>query len=119
MRRLANVGSGKFEGLVFSTGHVVSVSALQSPRDIQNNDQCPRQSALSQRATNPTETSAGRTADRADGRCLETIWMTTLAKLLAEKQRLLERLQYDPGPHERVEIERLLGEINGALGLLD
>jgi hypothetical protein len=45
--------------------------------------------------------------------------MTTLAKLLAEKQRLLERLQYDPGPHERVEIERLLGEINGALGLLD
>ena len=45
--------------------------------------------------------------------------MTTLAKLLAEKQLLLERLQQNPGPHERVEIERLLAEINGALDLLD
>ena len=34
--------------------------------------------------------------------------MTTLAKLLARKQRLLERLQEDPGPHERDEIERQL-----------
>jgi hypothetical protein len=34
--------------------------------------------------------------------------MTTIAKLLAQKQRLLERLQEDPGPHEREEIERLL-----------
>jgi hypothetical protein len=32
--------------------------------------------------------------------------MTTLAKLLARKQQLLERLQQDPGPHEREEIER-------------
>ena len=45
--------------------------------------------------------------------------MTTIAKLLAEKQRLLERLQEDPGPHEREEIERLLAEIDAALNQLD
>jgi hypothetical protein len=31
---------------------------------------------------------------------------------------LLERLQNDPGPHERDEIERLLAQINIALDLL-
>jgi hypothetical protein len=41
--------------------------------------------------------------------------MTTIAKLLAQKQRLLERLQEGPGPHEREEIERLLAEIDAAL----
>jgi hypothetical protein len=45
--------------------------------------------------------------------------MTTIAKLLAQKQRLLERLQEDPGPHEREEIERLLAEIDAALNQLD
>ncbi len=45
--------------------------------------------------------------------------MTTLAKLLARKQQLVDRLQEDPGPHERDEIERLLTEINEALNLLD
>jgi len=45
--------------------------------------------------------------------------MTTLAKLLARKQRLLERLREDPGPHERDEIERQLEEIETALNLLD
>jgi hypothetical protein len=45
--------------------------------------------------------------------------MTTAAKLLARKQLLLERLQEDPGPHERAEIERLLAEIEEALNLLD
>ncbi|MGE5157193.1 MAG: hypothetical protein ACM3OF_03500 [Gemmatimonas sp.] len=45
--------------------------------------------------------------------------MTTLAKLLARKQQLLDRLQEDPGPNEREEIERLLAEIDEALGLLD
>ncbi|WP_198026536.1 hypothetical protein [Bradyrhizobium sp. ARR65] len=45
--------------------------------------------------------------------------MTTLAKLLAQKQQLLDRLQADPGPHEREEIERLLAEIDEALTLLD
>jgi len=44
--------------------------------------------------------------------------MTTLAKFLARKQQLLERLQ-DPGPHERDEIERLLAEIDEALNLLE
>ena len=34
--------------------------------------------------------------------------MTSLAKLLARKQRMLERLQEGPGPHERDEIERFL-----------
>ena len=45
--------------------------------------------------------------------------MTSLAKLIARKQRLLERLQEDPGPHERDEIERLLAEIDETLALLD
>jgi len=45
--------------------------------------------------------------------------MTSLAKLLAQKQRLLERLQEGPGEHERDEIERLLAEINETLALLD
>jgi len=41
--------------------------------------------------------------------------MTTLAKLLSERQRLLERLDAGPGPHERDEIERLLEQIDAAL----
>jgi hypothetical protein len=45
--------------------------------------------------------------------------MTTLAKLLARKQQLLERLQENPGSHERDEIERQLEEIDTALELLD
>jgi hypothetical protein len=45
--------------------------------------------------------------------------MTTVANLLARKQQLLERLQEDPGPHERDEIERLLVQIDTALNLLD
>jgi hypothetical protein len=45
--------------------------------------------------------------------------MTTIAKLLAQKQRLLERLQENPGPREREEIERLLAEIDAALNQLD
>ena len=45
--------------------------------------------------------------------------MTSLAMLLARKQRLLERLREGPGPHERDEIERFLLEIDEALALLD
>jgi hypothetical protein len=45
--------------------------------------------------------------------------ITTVAKLLAQKQRLLERLQEDPGPHVREEIERLLAEIDAELNQLD
>jgi hypothetical protein len=45
--------------------------------------------------------------------------MTTIAELLAQKQRLLERLQEDPGPYEREEIARLLAEIDAALNQLD
>ncbi len=45
--------------------------------------------------------------------------MTTVAKLLARKQRLLERLQEGPGSHEREEIERQLAEIDMALNDLD
>lgn len=44
--------------------------------------------------------------------------MTMLAKLLARKRNLLDRLQEGPGPHEREEIERLLAEIDEALSLL-
>ena len=45
--------------------------------------------------------------------------MTTLAKLLAEKQQLIERLEQNPGAQEREEIERLLEKIDAALNLLD
>ena len=34
--------------------------------------------------------------------------MTTLARLLAQKQQLIEQLDEDPCPEEREEIERLL-----------
>jgi hypothetical protein len=45
--------------------------------------------------------------------------MTSLERLLARKQQLVERLHRDVGPHERDEIERLLAEIDQALNLLD
>jgi len=50
---------------------------------------------------------------------MEGIRMTTLAKLLAEKQQLIERLEKNPGRQEREAIERLLQKINTALDLLD
>ena len=45
--------------------------------------------------------------------------MTTIAKLLAQKQLLLEQLNEGAGPHEREEIERLLMEIEDALNLVE
>ena len=45
--------------------------------------------------------------------------MTTLAKLLKRKQQLLERLEEEPGSHEREEIERLLLEIDEVLDRLE
>jgi hypothetical protein len=45
--------------------------------------------------------------------------MTTLVRLLAQKQQLLERLQEGPGPHERAEIVRVLEEIDQALSVLE
>jgi hypothetical protein len=44
---------------------------------------------------------------------------TTMAKLLAQKQELLERLEQNPGPSENAEIQQLLAKINAALELLD
>src|ERR1700732_3136153 len=55
-----------------------------------------------------------------DGSGHGVIQMTTLDKLLAQKQELMERLQQeDIGPEERDEIERLLERIEVALDLLD
>ena len=45
--------------------------------------------------------------------------MSTVANLLAQKERLMEQLESDPGPNERVEIERLLAKIDTALSLLE
>ena len=45
--------------------------------------------------------------------------MTTLARLLAQKQQLMERLEENPGPEECDEIEHLLEQINAALDSLD
>jgi hypothetical protein len=44
---------------------------------------------------------------------------TTTAQLLARKQKLLERLEQNPGVHERDDIERQLEKIDTALNLLD
>jgi hypothetical protein len=45
--------------------------------------------------------------------------MTTVARLLAQKEQLIERLQKNPGPRECEEIERLLIKIDTALNLLE
>ncbi|MCA6121236.1 hypothetical protein J6500_04850 [Bradyrhizobium sp. WSM 1704] len=45
--------------------------------------------------------------------------MSTVAKLLARKQALLERLENEPGPNEREEIQALLAQIETALNLLE
>lgn len=45
--------------------------------------------------------------------------MSTVAKLLARKQALLERLEGDPGPNERDEIQAQLVQIETALNLLE
>jgi hypothetical protein len=45
--------------------------------------------------------------------------MTTLAKLLAQRRQLIERLQEDPGPEDREQIEQLLAKIDRSLDLLD
>ena len=45
--------------------------------------------------------------------------MTTIAKLLGRKQRLLERLQENPSSHERNETVRLLMQIETALDLVE
>jgi hypothetical protein len=44
---------------------------------------------------------------------------TTPAKLLEQKQQLVERLHEDSGPEERERIEQLLAKINKAMDLLD
>jgi bifunctional ADP-heptose synthase (sugar kinase/adenylyltransferase) len=45
--------------------------------------------------------------------------MTTITKLLAKKKQLIERLDEEPGPEEREQIEALLAKINTELNLLD
>ncbi len=45
--------------------------------------------------------------------------MTTIAKLLGRKQRLLERLQENPSSHERNETVHLLMQIETALDLVE
>ena len=45
---------------------------------------------------------------------------SAIAKLLAQKQQLIERLQDDDvGPNERADLEAVLAKINTALSLLD
>jgi hypothetical protein len=45
--------------------------------------------------------------------------VSAIAKLLGQKYQLIERLQEDPGPEERGQIERLLEQINAALDSLE
>jgi lysyl-tRNA synthetase class I len=45
--------------------------------------------------------------------------VTTVAKLLAQKRDLLERLERYPGPRERADIEQLQQKIDIALNFLD
>jgi hypothetical protein len=44
---------------------------------------------------------------------------TSVAKLLEQKRQLVERLEHDPGPEEREQIERVLEQVNAALDLLE
>ena len=44
--------------------------------------------------------------------------MSAVAKLLAQKEQLLARLEAGPGPSESVEIQALLARIDTALKLL-
>jgi hypothetical protein len=44
---------------------------------------------------------------------------TTMAKLVTKKRELLQRLEQNPGPDERAEIEQLQAKINAALELLN
>ena len=44
---------------------------------------------------------------------------TAVAKLLARKRELLDRLERNPGPNERAKIEQMLTKIDTALNLLD
>lgn len=44
--------------------------------------------------------------------------MSAVAKLLGQKEQLLARLEADPGPNERAEIQALLAKIETALKLL-
>jgi hypothetical protein len=45
--------------------------------------------------------------------------MTSLAKLLTQKQQLVDRLEEDPGPNERAELERLMEKVDAALSSLE
>jgi hypothetical protein len=45
--------------------------------------------------------------------------MTAIEKLLERKQKLPERLQANPGTHERDEIEGQLAQIDTALDMLE
>jgi archaellum component FlaC len=45
--------------------------------------------------------------------------MTSIATLLTQKQHLLGRLEENPGPNEREEIERLLDRIDSELNAVD
>ncbi|MEH2533740.1 hypothetical protein V1277_006964 [Bradyrhizobium sp. AZCC 1588] len=45
--------------------------------------------------------------------------MTSLAKLLTQKEQLLGRLEENPGPNERAELERLLEKVDAALSSLE
>jgi hypothetical protein len=44
--------------------------------------------------------------------------MSTVARLLTQKEQLLARLEADPGPNESAEIQALLAKIETALKLL-
>ena len=44
---------------------------------------------------------------------------TTVAKLLAQKQELLDRLAQNPGDNEHAEIKSVLAKIDAALNYLD
>ena len=45
--------------------------------------------------------------------------MTSIAELLSQKQNLLSRLDEQPGPNERGEIERLLRQVDAELNAVD
>jgi hypothetical protein len=80
------------------------------------------QPALERHPTAIWATASGKTpgpSRAVPAREIEHSAMTTVANLLARKQKLLDRLQEGPEPNERVEIERLLAQIDTAVSLLE
>jgi hypothetical protein len=92
---------------------------LPLPKNVESGFRSSGLSPHQQPEDNPTGLARPAPPARA---AYNSVWMETMTsaeKLLARKQKLLERLQDDPGPNERDEIGRQIEKIDAALDLLE